>query len=261
MAMLLENKTAVIYGAGGHIGGAVARAFAREGAKVFLAGRTLARLAAVARDIVEVGAPAETAQVDALDKRAVEAHLDEVVGKAGRLDISFNAIGIEDVQGVSLIDMSLDDFARPIGIGTTTQFLTAGAAARRMVTQGSGVILMITATPARLAIPQCGGFGVACAALEGLCRQLASEVGPQGVRVVCLRSAGSPESIVESMEEHARKRGTTREVFVAELEQGMLLHRFPSLAEVGNIAAMMASDLASPMTGTVANMTCGAIVD
>ncbi|MGH8608244.1 MAG: SDR family oxidoreductase, partial [Gammaproteobacteria bacterium] len=131
----------------------------------------------------------------------------------------------------------------------------------RMVKQGSGVILMITATPARLAIPQCGGFGVACAALEGLCRQLAAEVGPQGVRVVCLRSAGTPEVIDDTMERHAKSRATTRESFQAELEQGMLLRRFPSLAEVGNIAAMMASDLASPMTGTVANMTCDAIVD
>ncbi|MGH8585207.1 MAG: SDR family NAD(P)-dependent oxidoreductase [Gammaproteobacteria bacterium] len=142
--MLLKNKNAVIYGAGGSIGGAVARAFAREGAKVFLAGRTLAKLDAVARGISKAGGAPEIAQVDALDKQAVDAHVDEVVGKVGRLDISFNVIGMEDVQGAPLIDMSLDDFARPIGVGTRTQFLTAGAAARRMVKQGSGVILMIT---------------------------------------------------------------------------------------------------------------------
>lgn len=259
--MLLENRNAVIYGAGGAIGGAVARAFAREGAKVFLAGRTLAKLDAVANDITAAGGAAETAQVDALDERSIDKHANAVVGKAGGIDISFNAIGIEDLQGTPLIEMSLEDFTRPITIAAKTQFLTARAVAPRMVGKGSGVIMMITATPARLAIPLVGGFSVACAAIEGFSRSLAAEVGPQGVRVVCLRSAGSPESIAETFDLHAEGTQTTREEFQASIEAMTLLKRLPALAEVGNVAALMASDLASPMTGCVANMTCGTVVD
>lgn len=259
--MLLENKTAVIYGAGGAIGGAVARAFAREGAKVFLAGRTLAKLDAVAKDITAAGGAAETAQVDALDENSIDKHADAVVKKAGGIDISFNAIGIEDIQGTRLVDMPLNDFTHPIMIAMQTQFLTTRAAARYMVKKGSGVIMAITATPARMAIPLVGGFGVACAAIEGLCRQLASEVGSQGVRVVCLRSTGSPESIGDSLDQHADGTGMTRAEFIATLEEMTLLKRLASLAEVGNVAALMVSEYASSMTGTIANMTCGAIVD
>lgn len=259
--MLLENKTAVIYGAGGAIGGAVARAFAREGAKVFLAGRTLAKLDAVAKDITAAGGAAETAQVDALDENSIDKHADAVVKKAGGIDISFNAIGIEDIQGTPLVDMPLNDFTHPIMIAMQTQFLTTRAATRYMVKKGSGVIMAITATPARMAIPLVGGFGVACAAIEGLCRQLASEVGSRGVRVVCLRSTGSPESIGEVLDLHADGTGMTRAEFIASLAEMTLLKRLASLAEVGNVAALMVSEYASSMTGTIANMTCGAIVD
>jgi 3-oxoacyl-[acyl-carrier protein] reductase len=261
MDMLLANKSAVIYGAGGAIGGAVARAFAREGARLFLAGRTLATLDAVARDISAAGGAAETAQVDALDERSVEQYIAEVAKKAGGIDVSFNAIGMEDVQGTPLIEMSLEDFSHPITIATSTQFLTAKAVAPHMITQGSGVIMMITATPARLGVPLVGGFSVACAAMEGLSRSLAAELGPKAVRVICLRSAGSPESITDVMDVHAAGHRVTRDEFVASLKDMTLLKRLPSLADVGHVAVLMASDYAGSMTGTVANMSCGQIVD
>lgn len=192
--MLLENKNAIIYGGGGAIGGAVARAFAREGAKVFLAGRTLAKLDAVAGEILAAGGAAETSQVDALDEQSVERHIVEVAKKVGGIDVSFNAIGIEDVQGTPLIEMSLEDFSHPITIATRTQFLTAKAVAPHMIKKGSGIIMMITATPARMGFPLVGGFSVACAAMESFSRSLAAELGPKGVRVICLRSAGAPRA-------------------------------------------------------------------
>jgi 3-oxoacyl-[acyl-carrier protein] reductase len=259
--MLLSNKSAVIYGAGGAIGGAVARAFAREGARLFLAGRTLARLDAVAREISAAGGVAETARVDGLDEQSVEKHIADVAKKAGRTDVSFNAIGMEDVQGTPLIEMSLEDFSRPITIATRTQFLTAKAVAPHMIKKGSGVIMMITATPARMGFPLVGGFSVACAAIEGFSRSLAAELGLQGVRVICLRSAGSPESITETLDVHAAGNKVTRDEFIAALKDMTLLKRLPSLADVGNVAALMASDYAGSMTGTVANMSCGQIVD
>jgi NAD(P)-dependent dehydrogenase (short-subunit alcohol dehydrogenase family) len=147
--MLLEGKNAVIYGGGGAIGGAVARAFAREGARVFLAGRTLQSLEEVAEQIRSAGGTAETAKVDALDEQAVEKHIGEVVGQTGSIDVSFNAISIRDVQLIPLAEMSREDFVSPIVTGTTTHFLTARAAARRMAERGSGVILTLSASAVR----------------------------------------------------------------------------------------------------------------
>ncbi|MGW3723646.1 SDR family NAD(P)-dependent oxidoreductase [Streptomyces sp. F001] len=259
--MLLADKNAVIYGAGGAIGGAVARAFVREGAKVFLAGRTEAKLQAVAGEIAGSGGTAETAQVDALDEQAVNECVAGIVKKAGRVDVSFNAIGLDEVQGTPLIEMSYDDFARPITIATRTQFLTAKAVAPHMIEAGSGVIMMITASPSRIPFPLVGGFGVACAALEGFSRTLAAELGPKGVRVICLRSAGSVESIEDVLDKHAGTIGMTRDEFIASLTDMTLLKRLPSLADVGNVAALMASDYAGAMTGAVPNVTCGQVVD
>ena len=192
--MLLEQKTAVIYGAGGAIGSAVARAFAREGARVFLAGRTRPPLDALAREIAQAGGVAQAASVDALDTRAVEEHLNAIVAQTGRIDISFNAIASKADQGDPLVEMSVDAFTLGIIDAMQTQFVTSTAAARHMLTAGSGVILAITATPARMFVPNTGNFGVTGAAIERLCRQMAGELGPRGIRVVCLRSAGSPDA-------------------------------------------------------------------
>ena len=90
--MLLEGKNAIIYGAGGGIGGGVARAFAREGARVFLAGRTRESLEAVAKEIAAEGGSAEVAELDALDERAVDEHAREVTEKVGTIDVSINVI-------------------------------------------------------------------------------------------------------------------------------------------------------------------------
>lgn len=261
--MLLEDKIAVIYGGGGAIGGAVARAFAREGARLFLAGRTLANVEAVAAEVSAGGGVAEAAGVDARDERAVDSHVDGVVKEAGRIDVLFNAIGMEDVQGTPLIEMPLDDFAHPVATATRTQFLTARAVARHMVGQGSGAILSITAEPAREATNNIGGFGVACSAIEGLWRTLAAELGPHGVRVVCLRSAGSPETpdLKHVFKVHAAAAGHTAEEEAARAGAGRLLRRLPTHAEVGDVATVMASDRASSITGSFINVTCGSPVD
>jgi len=179
--MLLENKTAILYGGGGHIGSTVARIFAREGARVFLAGRTLDPLDSIASEIVAAGGQAGTAQVDATDPKRVEAHFASVVDQAGGVDISFNLIALADVQGQLLADMSLDEYMRPIVLGARTHFITATTAARHMTGRGRGVIMAITAAPSRLALPLVGGFGTVCGAIEGMLRTLAAEVGPKGV--------------------------------------------------------------------------------
>ena len=192
--MLLEGKNAVVYGAGGAVGEAVARAFAREGAAVFLAGRTLPPLQAVAEDIVRAGGAAESAVVDALDEGAVRRQGDAGAAAAGRPAGAINAISVDHIQGVPLADMSEQDVVRPVADRVATHLLTARAAAHHMTAQGHGVIITFTADAARLAYAEVGSFGIACAAVEGLTRSLAAELGPSGVRVICLRSMGSPDA-------------------------------------------------------------------
>ncbi len=261
--MYLANKNAIIYGGSGDVGSAVAKAFAREGARVFLAGRTLATLEAVASEIKAKGGMAETIQVDAYNLPSVEKSLDAVIAKAGRVDISFNAIGHDDVQGQPLLQMTQADFAQPVTNAMINYYNTSTASARRMTQQGSGVILAISANAARLAYPNMGGFGVACAAIEAFCRQLAIEVGPQGVRVVCLRSAGSPDArgLREVFTMHAQERGMTFEEFTEQAASGIPLKHLPSLAEVANTAVSAVSDYASALTGAVINVTCGQMMD
>ena len=258
--MLLENKNAVIYGGGGSIGGAVARTFASEGANVFLAGRTRESLQAIASDIERAGGRAEVAELDALDEQAVERHIGEVVGRAESLDISFNAISLRDVQMIPLVEMSSEDFMRPITTGATTHFLTARAAARRMAKQGSGVILTFSASAARAYFPgvHVGGFGIACTAIEALTKQLAAELGPGGIRVNCLRSEGIPESWEGASTEEWSAPTDEIEAF---LKERSLLGRVTTLADVGNAAAFLASNRAGATTGTVFNLTSGTVVD
>jgi 3-oxoacyl-[acyl-carrier protein] reductase len=253
--MLLQDKVAVVYGAGGAIGGAVARAFGAEGAKVFVSGRSLGPVQTVAKEIAAAGGAAEAAQVDALDEAAVDRHTEQVAEQAGGIDVCFNAIGVHAVQGTPLTELALSDFAFPITTWPSTQFLTARAAARHMVTKRKGVIITLTASPARLALPGAGGFGVACAAIEALTRTLAAELGPQGVRVVCLK----PHRIADSGAS-ADPRSEAAE-FRRSLEDMTLLKRLPTLAEVANTAVFLASDHAASMTGAVANLTGGMDVD
>jgi NAD(P)-dependent dehydrogenase (short-subunit alcohol dehydrogenase family) len=248
--VLLKNKNAIVYGAAGSIGGAVARAFARDGARVFLAGRTLATLEEVAADIRAQGGSAETAQVDALDKASVDAHADRVVADAGSIDVSFNAVEVGNVQGVPLTEISVEDFLHPITMLSRTNFLTATAAARQMAAQGSGVIVTLTASSAKETRHQMGGFSLANAAIEALTRALAGEYGRRGVRVVGLRSNFTPETYPEVTDEQ-----------MAPLLRDTLLGRLPRLAELAATAVYLASDGAGAISGATVNLTCGAIID
>jgi 3-oxoacyl-[acyl-carrier protein] reductase len=249
--MLLEGKNAIVYGGGGAIGGAVARAFGREGARVFLAGRTLATLDAVGERIRSVGGMAESARVDALDERAVDEHADAVAARAGSIDISFNLVSQGDVQGVPLAEMRLDDLMRPVITTVSTMFITSRAAARHMIRQGSGVILALGGYGDPM--PNLGGLQVAFGAVESLRRNLARELGPNGIRVVTLQTGGVPESISESF--------AGREAITAAIVERTMLQRAATLDDVGNVAAFAASDWARTMTATALNITCGAQVD
>jgi NAD(P)-dependent dehydrogenase (short-subunit alcohol dehydrogenase family) len=250
--MLLERKNAVIYGGGGTIGGAVARAFAREGATVHLAGRTSAKLDQVAREIREQGGTATTAQVDALDEAAVDAHADELVRDHGTLDVSMNLISTGDVQGTPLVEMALADFERPINNAMRSTYVTARAAGRHMIRQGSGVILMFGGEGDPIRDYNIGGFQISLTAVEALRKQLASELGRHGIRVVSLLTGGVIDSIPADYE--------GRDALVDSLVAPTLLGRGAMLEDVGNVAAFAASDRARTITASAINITCGAII-
>jgi NAD(P)-dependent dehydrogenase (short-subunit alcohol dehydrogenase family) len=263
--MKLKNKVAVIYGASGAVGGAVAGAFAREGARLFLTGRHRAPVEAVAKEVVAAGGSAEAAEVDALDERAVDRHLQSVIDKAGRIDISFNAVGIPNtkIQGVPLLELDVEQFSLPIATYTKSYFLTARLAARRMIEKRSGVIMTITSVPSRTGIPLVGGLGPAMAAVEQITRNLSAELAPQGIRVVGLRPQGMPESgtIKEVFGLHAKAWGITWEQFHELIASRTHARRLTTLAEMANVAVFMASDEASGMTGTVVNLSLGSLDD
>jgi NAD(P)-dependent dehydrogenase (short-subunit alcohol dehydrogenase family) len=259
--MMLKAKTAVIYGAGGSIGGAIARAFAREGAKLFLSGRTLPAVKALAAEIVGRGGVAEAAQLDALDEAAVEKYVGSVVEKAGAIDISFSAISVAKAlpDKVPLVELSAEQFALPISAYSKSVFLTARSAARTMMAKKSGVILTITGIPGRIGVPNVGGSGPAYAAVEALSRSLSAELAPHGIRVVCLMPHAIPETetIRENFARYAKAAGCSPAEYQARFESMTHLRRLTTLAELANTAAFMASDHASAMTGTVVNLSGG----
>jgi NAD(P)-dependent dehydrogenase (short-subunit alcohol dehydrogenase family) len=265
MGTLLLQKHAVIYGAGGGIGGAVARAFAREGATVFLTGHDLKGVEVVADAIRAAGGKAEAAQVDALDEAAIEKHLADMGAKAGSIDISFNAVGIPNAKilGVPLVELDVEQFILPITAYTRSYFLTARLAARRMIPQKSGVIMTVTALLSRTGAPVVGGYGPAQAAKEALTRNLSAELAPQGIRVVGLRPQAMLETrtIKDAYEPRAEASGLTWEQWQEVLASRTHTRRLMTLEEMANMAVFMASDQASGMTGTTVNLTMGSLDD
>jgi NAD(P)-dependent dehydrogenase (short-subunit alcohol dehydrogenase family) len=260
----LENKIAVVYG-NGTVGGAIAKAFAREGARVFLTGRTVTKLDAIAGEILSAGGAIETTKLDALNDQAVEEHLNETVRKAGKIDISFNAIGgilQRGIESTLLTELPVESFLLPITTYTQSHFVTAKAAARRMVKQGQGVIVMHTPNASRISPPFIGGLVPAWAAMEALCRSLSVECGQYGVRSVCLLTTSIPETplIEEAWKIRAKSYGMTIEQLRSTLEGMTHRRRLTTLDELTNGAVFVVSDEGSAITGTIFNLTSGMIV-
>lgn len=258
---MLENKTAVIYGGGGAIGGAVARAFAGAGARVHLAGRSRARLEEVANDI---GDAAGVAEVDALDEGAVAQHADSVAADAGGIDIALNAVSFPFVHGTPLAELAVEDVMHPIGAFLRTNLITTQAIARHMTARRSGTILTLSSGASQLVAPGTLGYGTTGAAIETMTQRLAVELGPDGVRVVCLRphaiaDAPSHGSFAgEAFGGRAAAAGVSVEQWLARWgEDVTLLGQLPTLAQVADAAVFLASDRAGAITGTVVDLTSG----
>ena len=258
---MLENKTAVIYGGGGAIGGAVARAFAGAGARVYLAGRTRARLEKVASDLADA---AGVATLDVLDERAVAEHADAVAADAGGIDIALNAVSFPFVHDTPFAETAVDEVMWPIDAYLRANLITAQAVARHMVARRSGTILTLSAGASRVAPPGSLGYGTTCAAIETMTQRLAVELGPSGVRSVCLRPhlvADAPAHgsyTGELIGRRAAAAGIGVERWLAQWAGNVtLLGRLPTLAQVADTAVFLASDRAGAITGAVVDLTSG----
>lgn len=257
----LQDQRAIIHGGGGAIGGAIARAFVDEGARVFLTGRNTER---VAQRAAELGPKASGARVDVLDMAAVQAHADEVA-HGGGIDVVVNAIGVDHVQGVGLGELTVDELMRPVETYVRATFTIAKAMCRQLTAQRSGLMLTLSAPGGRLVGRGWLGHGAAFAAVEHASRLLAAELGPAGVRVVCLCPDALPEALAQGSHTRAvfgrvaQALSTTAERLLEErAKSAPLTGRLPTLAEVAATAVFVASREGRAITGTVVNLTAGA---
>lgn len=248
--MLLDEKVCVVYGAGS-IGGAVARGFAAEGARVYVGSRTGAKAEALAAEIENAGGSAQGLEVDALDEDSVRRFVEAVVAEAGRIDVSFNLISVGDVQGTPLVEMGWEDFMAPIEAAVRSNFLTVKAAVPRM--PRGGAVLFFGGEGDPVPNYSIGGFQIGLHAVEAMRRQYASELGAAGVRFVTLRTGGVPESIAGDFEGASELRDM--------LAAATLTGRAATFEDVGAVAAFVASDKAQTMTAATVNVSAGALID
>ena len=266
--MDLHNKTAIIYGASGAIGSAITRAFYLAGANILMVARNPEKLQRIANTISTADNRIQTAALDVLDQEAVVRHADAVAEKSGRIDISVNVTGTFHIQGVNFPELSLEDFMFPVNTYIRANFITAQAAAKHMIKQKSGVLLSISTPGSKLPGTGFMGYGLACSGIEALNRHFAGELGQYGIRSVCLRPDAMPEAA--NYDSHSNEVFTKaasgagmsiQDMLEQHAQANTLLKRLPTLNEVANTAVFMASDMASAITGTVANLTCGSLVD
>ena len=265
-ASILEGKYAVIFGAGGSIGTAVAREFAAEGAEVFISGRTKTTVEAVAHQITANGGRVHATVVDTLNDAAVNEYVDDVVKQAGKIDVIFDAAGPlaqEYGNGKIAVDLPVEQFMVPLATMVKSRFITARAAARHMIKLRSGVIIFVTGSPARPHVPGATAIGAAFGAIENLAANLAFEVSPFGVRVVCLRTLANTNSrsIQDTMDFLAGRLNITKDQAIAQIAQSNFLKIPATVQDTANAAVLVASDRGRMLTGTVVNATAGAALD
>jgi NAD(P)-dependent dehydrogenase (short-subunit alcohol dehydrogenase family) len=263
---ILHGKHAVVFGAGGSIGAAVAREFAAEGARVFLAGRSKANVEAVAKQITERGGEAQISVIDTLDDAAVNDYITGIVNQAGKIDILLDAAGPlarEYGNGKIAVELPIEEFMVPLATMVKSRFITARAAARHMIKQHTGVIIFVTGSPARGHVPGATAIGAAFGAIETLTENLAFEVSPFGIRVVCLRTLANIDSrsIQDTMDFLAGQLKITKDQAMAQIAQSNFLKVPATVADTANAAVLIAADRARLMTGTVVNATAGAALD
>jgi NAD(P)-dependent dehydrogenase (short-subunit alcohol dehydrogenase family) len=220
----------------------------------------------VARQITASGNEARTTVLDVLDDAGVSQFLDAVVKQTGRIDVVLDATGPLARQygnGKLAVELPIEEFMVPLTTMVRSRFITARAAARHMIRQHSGVVILVTGSPARPHVPGATAIGAAFGAMENLVANLAFEVSPFGVRVVCIRTLANIDSrsIQDTMDFVAHQLGMTKEQALAQIAQTSFLKLPATVADTANAAVLIASNRARMLTGTVVNATAGAALD
>jgi NAD(P)-dependent dehydrogenase (short-subunit alcohol dehydrogenase family) len=270
---ILAGKIAVVFGAGGSLGRAVAQEFAAEGAEVYLSGRTTAKIESVAKQITAAGGKAHVATVDAYDGAAVDAYVDNVAKEAGHIDAVFNGVGPnvgEFATGKEAVDLKLEEFMGPVNTILKTQFNSARSVGRHMKKQGSGAIIFVTGSNARGHSAGVVALGAAFGAIEAAMENMAFELGPTGVRVVCLRTTANIDSTqIQTVIEQATHAGghsalpgaMSKEQLIKAIGDQNMKKVPATTADTAKLAALLASDRVRMVTGTTVNSTAGSGLD
>ena len=259
----LKNKVAVVFAASGEIAGEIARSFAQHGAKVYVTGRNLTAVKALAEEIKAGGGRAEAGKVDALNETEIDTYLQKVVADNGKLDLVFNGIGSyyrDAGSGMPSTTVTFEQFLHPLQRICGSQFLTSRVAARHMIQSGSqGTILLFNASMAKTKTPNMAGFASACAAIEGLTRVMAAEFGKHGIRVTCICSSAIYEShkILEMISDFSQHLGVSTEDMTAQYKKFDILGSGPTLKQVAETAAFLASENGTVFNSHIVDVDCG----
>jgi NAD(P)-dependent dehydrogenase (short-subunit alcohol dehydrogenase family) len=266
MAQSLSGKCAVIFGASGSIGAAVAKEIAAEGAEVFLSGRTESAVAEVANQIKMNGGTAHATSLDTTVEASVNSYIDAIVDEAHKIDILLDVSGplaAHYGNGKRSVELSVEEFMLPLTTMVRSRFITSRAGARHMIKEQSGVIILITGSPARGHTPGASAIGAAFGAIENFVENLAYEISPLGVRVVCIRTVANVDSrtIQDTMSLAASRLNIPKDEISARYAQANLLKKPASVQDTANAVVMVASNRGRMLTGTTINATAGATLD
>ncbi|HHU0689950.1 SDR family NAD(P)-dependent oxidoreductase [Citrobacter sp. Marseille-Q3906] len=262
--MLLSGKNVVIFGGSGAIGSTVARTMAREGANVFLGARSKGKLDCAADSIRMAGGTAEIFIVDVLDEQSTTQHIAQLAQQAGGIDVVVNATGFMHEQGKRIEALSLAEFMSGITPFLSAQFNISKVVTPYMGGERAGSIITVVAPAAPMAMPGHLGHIVGCAGTEAFIKALASELGPQNIRVLGVRSHAIVDAVQagsyteEIFTTKAQSMGLTVEQWLGGAAQSTMLKRLPTLLQIAEVITFLASDHASAMTATVVNVTSGA---
>lgn len=263
--MKLKNKIVLIFAATGDVAKGVAKTMAVQGAEVFLSSRSGTAVLKLAEEINASGGKAHAHQVNAMNEEEISKYVKTIFESTGKIDVVFNGIGITPLEGdygTPFTNLSFEKFILPLQVHAGSQFLTSKSVAPYMIEAKSGVILTLSASIGKEARPFMSGVSSACAAIEGMTRVMAAELGFHDVRALCIRGGAMFETktIKATIKANAKTAGMPEEVFAELIKQSALLKRDPSVDEVAKVAAFLASDDASAMTGQVINVSAGLVL-
>lgn len=258
--MHLTHHIAVIFCAGGAISQAVARALHGHGATVVLAARRLSTAQAL-HD--QLSLSDLIAEVVVLNEAAVETFLEEVHARYGRLDSVFNGVGpraADPGYGQLAADLPLATFLDLHRLVVGGQFVTGSAAGRVWRRRETcGTLVLLTSSLSRLKMSGMSGLAAASAAVEGLTRAFAAELGEIGCGAVCVNATALPETrtIQETTALQAARIGSPPEALAQGMAQGSLLKRAPSLPEIGELVAFLLSPAGAVLNSHIVDADCG----